>query len=103
MDPPITYQQLLAEQYADNATQLLAFQQTEYYDDSDIDAYGQKSSLVGNDLTDAGKYQEFAGNRNKEENIIKVNSFEILSHVIKTKNVLSDQINTIQDYLLFDY
>jgi len=76
MDPPITYQQLLAEQYADNATQLLAFQQTEYYDDSEIDAYGQKSSLVGNDLTDAGKYQEFAGNRNKEENIIKSNPYD---------------------------
>lgn len=79
MDPPLTYQQLLAEQYEENATQLLAFQQTEYYDDNEdyqIDAYGQKTSLTGNELTDVNKYQEFAGNRNKEENIIKTNPYD---------------------------
>ena len=48
MDPPVTYQQLLAEQYADNATQLLAFQQSNYYDDDSeyaVDPYAGNVSL----------------------------------------------------------
>ena len=79
MDPPVTYQQLLAEQYADNATQLLAFQQSNYYDDDSeyaVDPYAGNVSLKGEEVTDSQKFKEFAGNRNKEENLIKSNPYD---------------------------
>jgi len=77
MEPPVTYQQLLAEQYQDNATQLLAFQQTEYDDDEyQVDAYAHNLALKGEELTDPNQYREFAGNRNIEENLIKSNPYD---------------------------
>lgn len=82
MEQPVTYQQLLAEQYADNATQLLAFQQTEYdhpeQADSEytIDPYAQRWSLPTNELKDPHAFQEFAGNRNDAENLIRSNPFD---------------------------
>ena len=79
MDAPVTYQQLLAEQYADNATQLLAFQQSDYYDDDSeyaVDPYAGNVSLKGEEVTDSHKFKEFAGNRNKEENLIKTNPYD---------------------------
>jgi hypothetical protein len=79
MEPPVTYQQLLAEQYQDNATQLLVFQESNYYDDDGeyaVDAYAQNLALKGEELTDPNQYREFAGNRNKEENLIKSNPYD---------------------------
>jgi hypothetical protein len=79
MEPPVTYQQLLAEQYQDNATQLLVFQESNYYDDDGeyaVDAYAQNLTLQAEELTNANQYREFAGNRNKEENLIKSDPYD---------------------------
>lgn len=77
MDPPITYQQLLAEQYQDNATQLLAIQHTEYDEDEyAVDPYAQNLTLQGEEIPDSSQYREFAGNRNIEENLIKSSPYD---------------------------
>lgn len=71
-----TYQQLLAEQYAENAKDMLARQQTTYYDEEyEVDEY-QKPSLNNNALDDQTAYREFAGARNTEEIISKSTQFE---------------------------
>jgi hypothetical protein len=74
MNQPVTYQQLLAEQYAENATQLLAFQQTEYIDEAtDYDA--NQASMTGYAIEDPHLFQQFPGNRNVEEDIVKTDKF----------------------------
>jgi hypothetical protein len=76
MDPPVTYQQLLAEQYADNATQLLAFQQTDYDEEYEVDPYAGNVSFKGEEVSDSHKFREFSGNRNNEEDLIKSNPYD---------------------------
>jgi hypothetical protein len=74
MNQPVTYQQLLAEQYAENATQLLAFQQTEYIDEAtDYDA--NQASMTGYAIEEPHLFQQFPGNRNVEEDIVKTDKF----------------------------
>jgi hypothetical protein len=79
---PLTYQQLLAEQYEDNANQILAFAQTEY-DNTEEDApeyvintYASERGVRGQALEDSHLFQQFAGNRNLEEDIIRPKDFE---------------------------
>ena len=79
---PITYQQLLAEQYEENANQILAFTQTEYtheeHESSEyiIDTYAPNRVVKGHELEDPHLFQQFAGNRNLEEDIIQPGNFE---------------------------
>ena len=79
---PITYQQLLAEQYEENAKQILAFTQTEYTHEENesseyvIDSYVPNRITKGIELEDPHLYQQFAGNRNLEDDIIRPKDFE---------------------------
>lgn len=79
---PLTYQQLLAEQYEENAKQILAFTQTEYdHPEHDapeyvVDTYTADRGVRGETLEDPHLFQQFAGNRNLEEDIIRPKEFE---------------------------
>jgi hypothetical protein len=74
MDPPVTYQELLAEQYAENATQLLAFQQTEYNDEA-TEYEAPQASMTGYAIEDQHLFQQFPGNRNIADDIITPDKF----------------------------
>jgi hypothetical protein len=74
MSQPVTYQQLLAEQYQENATQMLAFQQTEYNDET-TEYETPQASMTGYAIEDPHLYQEFPGNRNIEDDIVPPNAF----------------------------
>ena len=76
----LTYQQLLAEQYQENATSMLAFQQTEYEQARDDDRYevSEHNSHLdrGHAIADPDAYRQFAGNRNDEEDVVRPQTFE---------------------------
>jgi hypothetical protein len=80
MDQPVTYQQLLAEQYEENARDLLAFQQIEYdeVDDRQIDEVNafQGRSNQAYTLERQNEFNTFAGNRNTEEIVSRPADFE---------------------------
>lgn len=79
---PLTYQQLLAEQYEENAKQILAFTQTEYDQPEEdaseyiVDTYASERGMRGQAIEDPHVFREFAGNRNLEEDIIHPKSFD---------------------------
>jgi hypothetical protein len=71
-----TYQQILAEQYAENAKDMLAYQQNTYYDEEpEVDEY-ERPSLRNQALEDQHAFKEFPGARNTEEIISKISQFE---------------------------
>jgi hypothetical protein len=78
MDQPVTYQQLLAEQYEDNATQILAFQQTEYdAEETDVDPYHpERWTAREQRLDNQNAFRQFPGNRNTEADLITAKSFD---------------------------
>ena len=77
MDVP-TYQELLAEQYEDNAKNLLVFQkQYENADDEEGDVdYNEEQDYSRYQLEDPDKFNQFLGNRNTEEYIAATNAYE---------------------------
>lgn len=77
MDVP-TYQELLAEQYEDNAKNLLVFQkqyENEDDDEGDVD-YNEERDYSTYQLEDPDKFNQFLGNRNTEEYIAATNAYE---------------------------
>ena len=71
-----TYQQILAEQYAENAKSMLVPQQDDYDEEEyEIDEYQQRT-LHHEPLEDQQAYQGFAGARNTEEIVSKTTQFE---------------------------
>jgi hypothetical protein len=76
---PVTYQQLLAQQYEENARDLLAYQETDYHnveeEHGQIDAHNANND-VGEPLTDPHEFQHFGGNRNNQDIIIKPSEFK---------------------------
>ena len=80
MEQPPTYQQLLAEQYEENARDLLAFQQIDYEQvdvegNDEVNAY-EKSVMYTNQLENPHQFNTFAGDRNTEEIIARPGDFE---------------------------
>ena len=81
MAQPLTYQQLLAEQYEESARDRLVFQTTEREDEDEDDQSqfvprGSDTRRAQNDLEDQNAYRQFAGNRNLEEDLVKTKDFE---------------------------
>jgi hypothetical protein len=66
----LTYQQILAQQYAENATVLLAQPPTE----GDVDVYEQRTS--GYNLDNPDEFRQFAGDRNQPDIISRPQAFE---------------------------
>lgn len=76
MNQPLTYQQLLAEQYEENAKNLLVYQQTAYEGvEDDVEEHNANDD-VGQELTDAHEFQQFHGARNSEQIILKSKEFQ---------------------------
>lgn len=76
MEHGLTYQELLAREYAENAKHMLADQQATYYEDEeDVDEY-QQPTLQHQQLEDQQAFREFAGARNTEEIISRTTQFE---------------------------
>jgi hypothetical protein len=75
----LTYQQILAQQYEENARDILAFQQTEYEHVQDeqyeINEHNYQAPR-GEEIVDPDAYRQFAGNRNDEEDVIRPQTFE---------------------------
>lgn len=70
---PITYQQLLSQEFSNNAKNLLVYQHEEDLgEDVDAHDYGGR----GYELEDTHKFGTFAGNRNLEEDVSKAANFE---------------------------
>lgn len=76
---PVTYQQLLAQQYEENARDLLVYQETDYQnvheEDANVNAHNAHHE-VGEQLADPHEFQRFAGNRNTENLVIKPKDFD---------------------------
>ena len=71
-----TYQQILAEQYAENAKSMLVPPQDAYDEEEyDVGEY-QQQSLYHHTLEDQQAFQGFAGARNTEEIVSKTTQFE---------------------------
>lgn len=77
MDVP-TYQELLAEQYEDNAKNLLVFQkQFENQDDDEGDVdYNEDTDYSVYQLNDPEKFNQFQGDRNTAKFITDINTYE---------------------------
>ena len=76
MEQPVTYQQLLAEQYQESARDLLAFQQIDYDKESeDVDTY-QRDSIQTYAVERPDEFNSFGGDRNTEEIVSKSANFE---------------------------
>ena len=76
---PLTYQQILAEQYEESARNLLVYGETTFEgvedDGHDIDSYNAKDN-VGFELPDPHEFQKFQGNRNEAELLPEPKPFE---------------------------
>jgi hypothetical protein len=73
---PITYQQLLAQQYEENARDLLVYEETDFNNvESHIEEHNA-SDNVGEQLVDPQEFQHFAGNRASENVILKIKEYE---------------------------
>ena len=74
---PPTYQQLLSEQYEENAKNLLVYQQTNY---DDVEEYNieehNATKDVGQVLVDPHEFQVFGGPRGTEDIILKSKDFQ---------------------------
>ena len=76
MEQPVTYQQLLAEQYQESARDLLAFQQIDYDKESeDVGTY-QRDSIQTYAVERPDEFTTFGGDRNTEEIVSKSANFE---------------------------
>jgi hypothetical protein len=75
----LTYQQILAQQYDENAKNLLAFQQTEYSgvkgEEYEVNEHNYRMEH-GQPVEDPDAYRQFAGNRNDVEDIVHTQAFE---------------------------
>lgn len=80
MAQQLTYQQLLAEQFEENAKDRLTFQNTLFDEEEDTgaqyDAHVYDRNGVGQELEDQNAYRQFAGNRHLEEDVVKSKAFE---------------------------
>ena len=73
---PITYQQLLAQQYEENARDLLVYEETDFNNvESQIEEHNANDN-VGEELVDPQEFQHFAGNRASENIILKTKEYE---------------------------
>ena len=66
MEQPVTYQQLLAEQYQESARDLLAFQQIDYDKESEDVATYQRDSIQTYAVERPDEFNTFGGDRNTE-------------------------------------
>jgi hypothetical protein len=75
MEQPVTYQELLAEQYEESARDLLAFQQIDYDKElEDVGAY-QQDTMDTYAVERPDEFNTFGGNRNTEEIISRPTDF----------------------------
>jgi hypothetical protein len=74
---PVTYQQLLAQQYEENAKDILVYQQNDYdeVEAYDIQEHNAKND-VGTELTNPQDFQQFGGDRGTENLISKPKEYE---------------------------
>ena len=74
---PVTYQQLLAQQYEENAKDILVYQQNDYdeVEGYDIQEHNAKND-VGTELTNPQEFQQFGGDRGSENLISKPKEYE---------------------------
>jgi hypothetical protein len=74
---PLTYQQLLAQQYEENAKDLLVYQQNDFenVEDSEIPQYNATIN-VGTELTNPEEFKKFGGDRGTENFITKPKEYE---------------------------
>lgn len=73
---PVTYQQILAQQYEENARDLLVYPtQYEEVEGHNVEEHNATHD-VGQTLTDPHEFQRFAGARNTEHMILKTKEFE---------------------------
>lgn len=70
--PPITYQQILAEQYEENAKDLLVFQKE--YEEDELEEYNT-GKHEKNELEDKEAFNKFHGDRNKPEFVIQPTAY----------------------------
>ena len=77
MEQPVTYQQLLAEQYQENARDLLAFQQIDY-EEEDVDNINpfEQNNIQTYEVERRSDFNTFAGDRNTEEIVSRPSEFE---------------------------
>lgn len=77
MDQPLTYQELLAEQYQENARDILAFQQMDYdeVEEETIDPFERQDNRIYQ-VEQPEDFSRFAGARNTEEILSKAEIFE---------------------------
>lgn len=76
MEQPVTYQQLLAEQYQESARDLLAFQQIDYDRESeDVGTY-QRATINTYAVERPDEFNIFGGDRNTEEIVSKSANFD---------------------------
>jgi hypothetical protein len=79
MAQPLTYQQILAEQYEESARDRLVFQSAGYEDEEVEPQFGphiKKTQDILYEIEDRHAYKEFAGNRHLEDDVIKTKEFE---------------------------
>ena len=80
MEQPLTYQQLLAEQYQENARDVLAFQQIDYdeVDERELDDVNpfERTNKQSFAIERPNDFNTFAGDRNTEEIVSKPTNFE---------------------------
>lgn len=74
---PVTYQQLLAEQYEENAKDLLVHQQTNYDEVNETYVHEHNATDdVGQTLIDPQEFQRFGGNRGTHDIVLKSKEFD---------------------------
>jgi hypothetical protein len=76
MEQPVTYQELLAEQYQESARDLLAFQQIDY--DKELEDVGtyQRSDINTYAVERPDEFNTFGGDRNTEEIVSRTTNFD---------------------------
>jgi len=79
----VTYQQILAEQYDENAKNLLV-RANEYSGDEYVDEYDHDNYEL-NDLSNKEEFNKFQGDRNKPEHVIKPVSDNQAAHRSKVR------------------
>jgi hypothetical protein len=98
MEPPLTYHQILAEQYEENAKTALVQQPRRYEEDEyDVDA---QVGTHGVELENQSAFRKFAGNRNLETDIVKTRDFDDKSKlsVRYNKDVRTSVVNVDTRY-----
>lgn len=70
----LTYQQILAQQYEENASAMLAARAAPPDEEEDVDVYEQRAG--GYQLDNADEFRQFAGDRNQPDIIARPPAFE---------------------------